>query len=115
MIPMKTFILPLTLLACIVVLSLRTAGVQAEGAAQAKKKTLAVFPFIYRTGAEKQLAERMRFAVSAKLSRDGSYDRTDTVQVDQTLSALQIPWSTEMPSEEDIAKAIDNLGTDEAI
>jgi hypothetical protein len=115
MVRMKTFIFPLTLLAGVAALSLQTTGVHADGQAAPKKKTLAVLPFIYNTDAEKKLAERMRFAVSAKLSRDGSYDRTDTVQVDQTLSALQIPWSTEMPGEEDITKAIDNLGTDEVI
>ncbi len=34
----------------------------------------------------------------------------DTVQVDEALSALQIPWSTEMPAEDDIAKAIAIFG-----
>ncbi len=79
------------------------------------QKTVAVLPFIYTTDAEQKLAERMRFAVGAKLSRDGAYDRMDKVQVDEALSALQIPWSTEMPAEEEIAKAITTLGTDETI
>jgi hypothetical protein len=115
MLPMNTRCCHLIVLAGVAASLLPAARIRAADDPAPKKKTLAVLPFIYSTAAEKNLAERMRFAVSAKLSRDGNVDRTDTVEVDQTLSALQIPWSTEMPAEDDIAKAIDNLGVDEAI
>src|SRR5271170_4425870 len=61
------------------------------------KTTLAVLPFIAVTEKEKALAERMRFAVSQKMSNDanggGQFDRLDNVQVEQIISALQIPWA----------------------
>ena len=88
----------------------------------AHKPTLAVLPFVGRTDKEKALAERMRFAVSQKLSNDanggGGYDRLDNVQVEQTISALQISWGAtdgKLPADEDIQKIIATLGTDKTI
>jgi hypothetical protein len=59
--------------------------------------------------------------VAQKLSNDanggGQFERIDSVTVDNTLSALQIPWSTsagKLPDEEDIQKALETLGTDKA-
>ena len=73
---------------------------------QKKKPTLAVLPFLSGTDAEK-VAEKMRFAVSQKLSTDtnastagGAFDRMDNVQVEQVISALQITWSAEKPPDE---------------
>lgn len=63
-----------------------------------KKKTLAVLPFLASTPAEKKLADRMRFAVSQKISNDAkggataNIDRMDNVQVEQVISALQMVW-----------------------
>lgn len=82
---------------------------------QPAKTTLAVLPFIYATDADKPLAEKMRFAVSKKLSRSGNFDRKDNVEVDQTLSALQIPMSTQLPSDDDLTRALQTLGTDQSI
>jgi len=108
---MKNFIL----LIVAAVLFLTCALPRAAVAQTTTKKTLAVLPFIYGNAAEKKLAERMRFAVSAKISRDGTLDRMDNIQVDQMLSALQIPWSTEMPADDDVTKVITNVGADQTI
>jgi hypothetical protein len=85
------------------------------------RKTLAVLPFVGGTDAEKALAERMRFAVSQKLANDANgghtFDRLDNVQVDQTLSALQIPWgaTADWAAEDDMQKVISTLGTDATV
>ncbi len=78
--------------------------------AAAKKPTLAVLPFFAVTGdaKEKDLAARMRFAVSQKLSSDmnavvanGAYDRMDNVEVDNLISALQISFGGKTPPDDD--------------
>jgi TolB-like protein len=85
-----------------------------------KKPTLAVLPFVALTGDAKEndLAERMRFAVSQKLSSDtnavaanGVYDRLDNVQVDQFISALQISFAKTLPEKEDLQRILTALGT----
>ncbi len=84
------------------------------------KATLAVLPFVAADAKDKPLAERMRFAVSQKLSTDmnakagGAYERMDNVEVDGVISALQIPWDAadKTPGEEDIQQVIGALGTD---
>ena len=94
--------------------------------APSSPKTLAVLPFVGGTDAEKTLAERMRFAVSQKLSNDanggGAFNRVDNVQVDQTISALQIPWGATEPggavdwaADDDMQKVLSTLGTDTTI
>jgi hypothetical protein len=90
-------------------------------ATAAVRKTLAVLPFVGGTDAEKALAERMRFAVSQKLSNDanggGAFDRVDNVQVDQTISALQIPWgaTADGAADDDMQKVLSTLGTDATV
>jgi hypothetical protein len=89
-------------------------------ATSTKKPTLAVLPFVALTGdaKEKDLAERMRFAVSQKLSSDmnavvanGAYERMDNVQVDRFMSALQISFAKALPDEEDLQKIFATLDT----
>jgi hypothetical protein len=93
-------------------------------ASQPHKPTLAVLPLLGGDAKEKALAERMRFAVSQKLSTDtegrtagGAFARMDNVQVDNTLSALQIPWSSSAkpPAEEEIQQLLGALDTDYTI
>jgi len=96
---------------CLLIASLLLAAAPATQ----PKPTVAVLPFLYTSPAEKKLAERMRFAVSQKLSRDGNVSRTDTIEVDQFLSALQIPMSTDMPSDDDLQKILATLHTTQTI
>jgi hypothetical protein len=97
----------------------------AEGPKEvAKKPTLAVLPFVGGSSAEKALAERMRFAVSQKLSTDanavtegGPYDRLDNVQVDNVVSALQLSFASpdKLPDEGELQQLLASLGTDYTI
>ncbi len=86
---------------------------------QPKKPTVAVLPFVGGNESEKTLAEKMRFAVSQKLSNDADggnkYDRLDNVQIDMAISALQIPWqgnAGKLPDDDDIQKVIETLAAD---
>lgn len=89
----------------------------------ARKPTLAVLPFLASTPAEKALAERMRFAVSQKLSTDmnavtegGPYARLDNVQVDNVVSALQLSFSTDKgPADAELQQLLTTLGADYTI
>jgi len=85
-----------------------------------QKPTLAVLPFVPLTGdaAEKALAQRMRFAVSQKLSSDmnavaanAPFDRLDNVQVDQVISALQISFAKAPPDDDELQKLLATLDT----
>lgn len=85
-----------------------------------KKPTLAVLPFTPLTGdtKEKDLADRLRFAVAQKLSSDmnanaanGVYDRLDNVQIDQLISALEISFAKAPPDDEDIQKLLAAIDT----
>lgn len=87
----------------------------------ALKPKIAVLPFIGASAAEQKLAERMRFALAQKLSNDasggGQFDRLDSVTVDNTISALQIPYATssaKLPDDDDLQKILETLGTDQA-
>ncbi|HEY4329270.1 MAG TPA: hypothetical protein VGN88_06010 [Phycisphaerae bacterium] len=91
---------------------------------KAKKPTLAVLPFVALTGdtKEKDLAQRMRFAVSQKLSSDmnavvanGTYDRMDNVQIDQLVSALEISFAKAMPDDDEMQKLLGTLETEYTI
>jgi TolB-like protein len=95
-------------------------GQSSKPATTSKKPTLAVLPFVPLTGdaREKDLAERMRFAVAQKLSSDlnavaanGTYDRLDNVQVDQIISALQISFAKSVPDDEELQKLFATLDT----
>ncbi|MCL2647682.1 MAG: hypothetical protein FWD61_11850 [Phycisphaerales bacterium] len=89
-------------------------------------KTLAVLPFFGGDEKEKQLAEKMRFAVSQKLSNDadggGRFDRMDNVKVEQIISGLQIPWAAggaagpgTLPESDEIEKLLTTLGVDNTV
>jgi hypothetical protein len=105
----------------------RDAGAAEGGGADpggGKKPTLAVLPFLADSAKEKALAERMRFAVSQKLSTDtegrvagGAFDRMDNVQVEQTISALQISFAGagKGPSDDEMQQVLGTLGTDYTI
>jgi len=94
----------------------------APAATQPKKPTLAVLPFIAATGdaKEKDLATRMRFAVSQKLSSDmnavvanGTYDRMDNLELDNLISALQISFGGKsLPDDDDMQKLLAALDTE---
>ncbi len=95
-------------------------GQTSKTATAPKKPTLAVLPFVPLTGdaKEKDLADRMRFAVSQKLSSDinavaanGTYDRLDNVQVDQVISALQISFAKTPPDADELQKLLATLDT----
>ncbi|HVT80267.1 MAG TPA: hypothetical protein VHM90_06375 [Phycisphaerae bacterium] len=87
-----------------------------------RKPTLAVLPFIAATGdtKEEDLAARMRFAVSQKLSTDtnavaanGAFDRMDNLQLDNLVSALQISFAGKsLPDDDDMQKLLAALETD---
>ena len=101
-------------------LPLRAADPPASQPAVSKPK-IAVLPFIGADDKEKKLADRMRFAVAQKLSNDvnggGTFDRMDSVAVDNTISALQIPWQGNngaLPADEDIQKVLETLDTQQA-
>jgi len=106
----KSHILILTLIA----LSLTTLLTHAADP-ELETRTLAVLPFLATDPQEKKLAERMRFAVSQKLSNDADggrrFDRMDNVKIDQLLSALQIPWSTALPPNDELEKLLTTLDT----
>jgi len=93
------------------------AHAQTKPATTPKKPTLAVLPFVPLTG-DTVLADRMRFAVSQKLSSDlnavaanGTYDRLDNVQVDQLISALQISFAKAPPDDDELQKLLATLDT----
>lgn len=92
-------------------------------ASQPHKPTLAVLPFFAASEKDKPLAEKMRFAVSQKMSNDANggnqFDRLDNVQVEQLISALQLPWETytpdTLPSDDDLQKLLSTLSVDKTI
>jgi hypothetical protein len=105
-------------LLCLATASLAQTRPTPAPATQPKKPTLAVLPFTAADAKDKPLAERMRFAVSQKLSTDqnaataaGPYDRLDNVAVDNTLSALQLS-ATEPLDPADLQQLLSTLGTD---
>ena len=79
-----------------------------------KKQTLAVLPFVPAKPADQTLADKMRFAVSQKMSREGNYDRKDNVEIDQAISALQIVMS-EMPSDDELDQIVKTLAADRTV
>ncbi|HUO08833.1 MAG TPA: hypothetical protein VM008_11070 [Phycisphaerae bacterium] len=101
----------------------------ADPATQPHKTTLAVLPFFSASDKDKPLAEKMRFAVSQKMSNDanggnggggaGQFDRLDNVQVEQIISALQLPWETytpdNLPGDDDLQKLLSTLNVDKTI
>jgi|GEM_PF-1519092 len=97
----------------------------AQSTAPAPKPTLAVLPFVGVDAKEKQLADKMRFAFSQKMSNDadggGTYNRLDNVQIDQTISALQIIFNGKsdgtggLPDHDELTKLLETLGTDKAV
>jgi hypothetical protein len=90
-------------------------GVFADTAATVPAhSTLAVLPFAYATPEERELAERMRFAVSQKLSRAGQFERKDDVEVDQMMAALEISAGQAI-SDDDRARLFASLGVDRVI
>src|SRR5947207_2780305 len=98
------------LLACAGLLPAAADGAD-PATAPAPRPKIAVLPFSGASAAEQKLAERMRFALAQKLSNDanggGQFDRIDSVTVDNTISALQIPWSTssgKVPADDDLQK-----------
>ena len=92
-------------------------------ASQPHKTTLAVLPFFAASDKDKPLAEKMRFAISQKMSNDANggnqFDRLDNVQVEQLISALQLPWETytsdTLPSDDDTQKLLSTLSVDKTI
>lgn len=94
-------------------------GQGATTKASVKKPTLAVLPFVAATGdaKEKDLAGRMRFAVSQKLSTDqnavvenGAFDRMDNLQIDKLCSALEISFGgVSQPNAEEMGKLLEAL------
>jgi hypothetical protein len=92
-------------------------------ASQPHTTTLAVLPFLAASEKDKPLADKMRFAVSQKMSNDANggnqFDRLDNVQVEQLVSALQIPWETytpeNLPSDDDLQKLLSTLNVDKTI
>jgi hypothetical protein len=92
-------------------------------ASQPHKTTLAVLPFFAASEKDKPLADKMRFAVSQKMSNDANggnqFDRLDNVQVEQLVSALQLPWETytpeNLPSDDDLQKLLSTLNVDKTI
>jgi len=79
--------------------------------------TLAVLPFVPsdpNDAVMEDLAERMRFAVDQKISRDGHFNRTDDHDVDAMISALQLSWTAPVGDDE-IQQVIKALGTDQTI
>ncbi len=81
----------------------------------ADKTTIAVLPIAGSSQPEQALAEKVRFALSQKISRDGAYDRKDNTDIDDAVSALQIPVRDEMPSAADVAKIAQTLGVERVI
>jgi len=79
------------------------------------KKTLAVLSFSGTDAASRDLADRMRFAVSQKLSRDGAWDRKDNVEVDNAVSALQVTIDQTDPSAAEMVKLAKILEVDYVI
>jgi hypothetical protein len=114
-------LVPCLLLTLAVLAAAQTAT--GPGPAGAKKPILAVLPFVALGGTsqERDLAQRMRFAVSQKLSSDmnavaanGAYDRLDNVEIDQLVSALEISFaggSKGTPDDEDMQKLLATLDT----
>lgn len=76
--------------------------------------TLAVLPFVPATRDAKNLAQRMRFAVAKKLSRDGHYKRIDDHDVNMMIDALQMRWTPPITTA-DIQTVIKSLATDQTV
>jgi hypothetical protein len=109
-------LLALILLVCPRVYA-QSADSSSSTSAAENNPTLAVLPFIPSDpsdAAMEDLAERMRFAVDQKISRDGHFNRTDDHDVDAMISALQLSWSAPV-SEDEIQQVIKALGTDQTI
>lgn len=86
-----------------------------SGARAAEKPTIAVLPFSAPSAEERELGDKARFALAAKISRDGAYDRKDAAEVDDTISALMIPVAEATPSAEEIKKIAETLKVDRVI
>ncbi len=90
-------------------------GVRAAAASRQKKvPTLAILPFVTENGSSQGLADRMRFAVGKKMSRNGHFKRLDDHDVDMMISALQIPWTAPV-HKADIVTVIKNLATSQTV
>ncbi len=82
--------------------------------ATTKLPTLAILPFVTESGSSHGLADRMRFAVGKKMSRNGHFKRLDDHDVDSMISALQIPWTAPV-HKSDIITVIKNLDTSQTV
>ena len=97
------------------ILSTFLSGVSSIGAAKGNKlPTLAILPFVPLNGSSQGLADRMRFAVGKKMSRNGHFKRIDDHDVDMMISALQIPW-TQPVHTSDVIQVIKNLATTQTV
>ena len=99
----------------LVLLAALGAGPASGPATAPAKKTLAVLAFSGTDAASRELADRMRFAVSQKLSRDGGWDRRDNVDVDNAVSALQITIDQSEPSTAELEKVGKSMDADYVI
>ncbi len=79
-----------------------------------RRPTLAVLPFVAASPGAQPLAERLRFAVGAKMTRRGHFKRLTDHAVDQMISALQIPWRFP-PRTADVRQVIKALGVEQAV
>ncbi len=79
-----------------------------SGASKSDVKTIAVLPFIPLDGSDTTFADRMRFAVSAKVGRETEYSKISDHDVDDMVSALQIPW-TSPPSDSDLHNLLSQM------
>jgi hypothetical protein len=98
---------------------------QTQPATGPARATLAVLPFVASSAnsKDKELAQRMRFAVSQKLSTDANgraltgpdaFERLDNVQIDQLVSALEVSFAdtAHAPDDEDMQKVLAALDVD---
>ncbi len=76
--------------------------------------TLAILPFVTQNGSSQGLADRMRFAVGKKMSRNGHFKRLDDHDVELMTSALQIPLSAPV-RQADVVTVIKNLATSQTV
>jgi hypothetical protein len=98
----------------VLIAALLGANSNAALAAAGKPPSLAVLPFVPATRSAKTLAQRMRFAVAKKLSRNGHYKRVADHNVNMMIDALQIPWTPPVTTA-DIQTVIKALATDQTV
>ena len=94
-------------------------------ASQPHKTTLAVLPFFAASDKDKPLAEKKNAASPSPKKcpttpiGGNQFDRLDNVQVEQLISALQLPWETytpdTLPSDDDTQKLLSTLSVDKTI